>query len=109
MIFIYHLRFIRGTCLIMDFNFILPAKLLQFQIGILSLTDTKICYYFCLQWALNISKKPIVTIGWLQQCWIEHRVVPQEAYRVLPFSGLNISVSRIPAGSEFYNILFLLR
>ncbi|XP_022134020.1 DNA topoisomerase 2-binding protein 1 [Momordica charantia] len=49
------------------------------------------------KWALNISKKPIVTIGWLQQCWIEHRVVPQEAYRVLPFSGLNISVSRIPA------------
>lgn len=49
------------------------------------------------KWALNISKKPIVTITWLQQCWIEHRVVPQDGYRVLPFSGLNISVSRIPA------------
>ncbi|XP_038898756.1 DNA topoisomerase 2-binding protein 1 isoform X2 [Benincasa hispida] len=52
------------------------------------------------KWALNISKKPIVTFAWLQQCWIEHRVVPQEGYRVLPFSGLNISVSRIPAGER---------
>ncbi|KAE8637416.1 hypothetical protein CSA_021602 [Cucumis sativus] len=50
------------------------------------------------KWALNISKKPIVSFSWLQQCWIEHRVVPQEGYRVLPFSGLNISVSGIPAG-----------
>ncbi|KAE8649617.1 hypothetical protein Csa_011937 [Cucumis sativus] len=30
------------------------------------------------KWALNISKKPIVSFSWLQQCWIEHRVVPQE-------------------------------
>ncbi|XP_016899871.2 uncharacterized protein LOC103487611 isoform X2 [Cucumis melo] len=52
------------------------------------------------KWALNISKKPIVSFSWLQQCWIEHRVVPQEGYRVLPFSGLNISVSRIPAGER---------
>ncbi|KAE8637332.1 hypothetical protein CSA_000003 [Cucumis sativus] len=52
------------------------------------------------KWALNISKKPIVSFSWLQQCWIEHRVVPQEGYRVLPFSGLNISVSGIPAGEQ---------
>ncbi|XAR49591.1 hypothetical protein NMG60_11032843 [Bertholletia excelsa] len=49
------------------------------------------------KWALNILKKPIVTLNWLHQCWKEHRVVPQEPYRVLPFSGLTICVSRIPA------------
>ncbi|XVE60277.1 hypothetical protein DITRI_Ditri05aG0115900 [Diplodiscus trichospermus] len=49
------------------------------------------------KWALNVLKKPIVTIQWLYQCWSEHRVVPQESYRVLPFSGLTICVTRIPA------------
>ncbi|OVA14610.1 BRCT domain [Macleaya cordata] len=49
------------------------------------------------KWALNILKKPIVTISWLYQCWTEHRVVPQEPYRVLPFSGLAICATRIPA------------
>uniref|UniRef100_F6H0I2 BRCT domain-containing protein n=1 Tax=Vitis vinifera TaxID=29760 RepID=F6H0I2_VITVI len=48
-------------------------------------------------WASNILKKPIVTINWLHQCWTEHRVVPQESYRVLPFSGLTICVTKIPA------------
>lgn len=48
------------------------------------------------KWALA-NKKPIVTISWLHQCWTEHRVVPQESYRVPPFFGLTISVSRIPA------------
>lgn len=51
-----------------------------------------------MQWALNILKKPIVTVNWLYQCWNEHRVVPQESYKVLPFSGLMICVTRIPAG-----------
>lgn len=54
--------------------------------------------FYLFQWALNILKKPIVTIQWLQQCWNEHRVVPQESYRILPFSGLTISLTRIPAG-----------
>ncbi|XP_030934131.1 DNA topoisomerase 2-binding protein 1-A [Quercus lobata] len=49
------------------------------------------------KWALNILKKPIVTIEWLHQCWNEHRVVPQESFRVLPFSGLTICVTQIPA------------
>ncbi|EOY16434.1 Topbp1, putative isoform 1 [Theobroma cacao] len=49
------------------------------------------------KWALNVLKKPIVTLHWLYQCWGEHRVVPQESYRVLPFSGLTICVTRIPA------------
>ncbi|XP_059454204.1 uncharacterized protein LOC132184545 isoform X2 [Corylus avellana] len=49
------------------------------------------------KWALNILKKPIVTIQWLHQCWNEHRIVPQESYRVLPFYGLTICVTRIPA------------
>ncbi|XP_052203477.1 uncharacterized protein LOC127808852 [Diospyros lotus] len=49
------------------------------------------------KWALNVLKKPIVTLSWLHQCWKEHRVVPQESYRVLPFSGLTICVTRIPA------------
>ncbi|KAI9201150.1 hypothetical protein LWI28_018974 [Acer negundo] len=52
------------------------------------------------KWALNILKKPIVTINWLYQCWKEHRVVPQEPYRVLPFSGLTISVTKIPADAR---------
>ncbi|KAL5768631.1 hypothetical protein ACOSQ2_015414 [Xanthoceras sorbifolium] len=49
------------------------------------------------KWASNILKKPIVTSNWLYQCWNEHRVVPHEPYRVLPFSGLTISVTRIAA------------
>ncbi|XP_021803712.1 DNA topoisomerase 2-binding protein 1-like [Prunus avium] len=49
------------------------------------------------KWALNTLKKPIVTINWLSQCWNEHRNVPQDSFRVLPFSGLMISVTRIPA------------
>ncbi|KAI4337857.1 hypothetical protein L6164_016226 [Bauhinia variegata] len=49
------------------------------------------------KWALHILKKPIVTINWLYQCWTEHRVVPQESYRVPPFSGLTICVTKIPA------------
>ncbi|XP_011091797.1 DNA topoisomerase 2-binding protein 1-A isoform X2 [Sesamum indicum] len=49
------------------------------------------------KWALNNLKKPIVTTNWLLQCWKEHRVVPQDCYRVLPFSGLTICVSGIPA------------
>lgn len=50
------------------------------------------------QWAVNKLKKPIVTINWLQQCWKEHRLVPQESFKVLPFSGLTICVTRIPIG-----------
>ncbi|XP_031739410.1 DNA topoisomerase 2-binding protein 1-like [Cucumis sativus] len=50
------------------------------------------------EWALTFQRKPIVSFSCYTQCWIEHRVVPQEGYRVLPFSGLNISVSGIPAG-----------
>ncbi|XP_047329288.1 DNA topoisomerase 2-binding protein 1 [Impatiens glandulifera] len=49
------------------------------------------------KWALNVLKKPIITISWLHQCWKEHRVVPQEAFKVPPFYGLTICVSRIPA------------
>ncbi|KAM3358278.1 DNA topoisomerase 2-binding protein 1 isoform X1 [Capsicum galapagoense] len=49
------------------------------------------------KWAVNILKKPVVTINWLHQCWKEHRLVPQESFKVLPFSGLTICVSRIPA------------
>nr|XP_009405909.1 PREDICTED: DNA topoisomerase 2-binding protein 1 isoform X1 [Musa acuminata subsp. malaccensis] len=49
------------------------------------------------KWALNILKKPIVGMSWLRQCWTEHRVVPQEAYRILPFTGLTICVTRISA------------
>ncbi|XP_014502700.1 DNA topoisomerase 2-binding protein 1-A isoform X4 [Vigna radiata var. radiata] len=49
------------------------------------------------KWALNELKKPIVTYEWLKQCSEEHRVVPQESYKVLPFSGLKICVTGIPA------------
>ncbi|KAI9097870.1 hypothetical protein K1719_025641 [Acacia pycnantha] len=49
------------------------------------------------KWALIMLKKPIITFNWLKQCSIEHRIVPQESYRILPFSGLTICVTRIPA------------
>ncbi|MED6208905.1 hypothetical protein PIB30_049542 [Stylosanthes scabra] len=52
------------------------------------------------KWALNILKKPIVTYEWLKKCSEEHRVVPQESYKVLPFSGLTICVTGIPAAPE---------
>ncbi|XP_061372178.1 uncharacterized protein LOC133314681 isoform X2 [Gastrolobium bilobum] len=52
------------------------------------------------KWALNILKKPIVTYEWLKQCSEEHRVVPQESYKVLPFSGLEICVTGIPADTR---------
>ena len=53
---------------------------------------------FLMQWALNILKKPVLTINWLYQCCNEHRIVPHESFRLLPFSGLTICVTRIPAG-----------
>ncbi|XP_008781616.2 DNA topoisomerase 2-binding protein 1-A isoform X2 [Phoenix dactylifera] len=49
------------------------------------------------KWALNVLKKPIVNMSWLTQCWTEHRLVPQETHRILPFTGLTICVTRIPA------------
>ncbi|KAG0501899.1 hypothetical protein HPP92_001971 [Vanilla planifolia] len=49
------------------------------------------------KWALYTLKKPIMSMGWLCQCWIEHRVVPQEPYKVLPFVGLTICVTGILA------------
>ncbi|KAK1267690.1 hypothetical protein QJS04_geneDACA000015 [Acorus gramineus] len=49
------------------------------------------------KWALDVLKRPIVTIMWLYQCWKEHRLVPQDAFRVLPFTGLSICVTRIRA------------
>ncbi|KAF8026565.1 hypothetical protein BT93_F3146 [Corymbia citriodora subsp. variegata] len=52
------------------------------------------------KWALNVLKKPVVTINWLYQCRNEHRVVTQESYRVLPFSGLTICVTGIPADAR---------
>uniref|UniRef100_J3N6K9 BRCT domain-containing protein n=2 Tax=Oryza brachyantha TaxID=4533 RepID=J3N6K9_ORYBR len=47
------------------------------------------------KWALNTLKKPIVSMSWLEQCWIEHRVVPHEPYRIPPFSGLNICITKL--------------
>ncbi|XP_078153506.1 uncharacterized protein LOC144548652 isoform X2 [Carex rostrata] len=47
------------------------------------------------KWALNNLKKPIISITWLDQCWMEHRIVPHEPYRVLPFTGLTICVTKI--------------
>ncbi|XP_059077027.1 uncharacterized protein LOC131033660 [Cryptomeria japonica] len=48
------------------------------------------------KWALNVLRKPVVTIEWLYQCWREHRLVPHEPYRMLPFSGLTICATGIP-------------
>lgn len=50
------------------------------------------------KWALNNLKKPIVSEGWLHQCWKEHRVVSYGSYKVLPFSGLIISVTQVLLG-----------
>ncbi|GJN28694.1 hypothetical protein PR202_gb16851 [Eleusine coracana subsp. coracana] len=47
------------------------------------------------KWAVDTLKKPVVTLNWLEQCWIEHRVVPHEPYRIPPFTGLNICVTRL--------------
>ncbi|CAH8354700.1 unnamed protein product [Eruca vesicaria subsp. sativa] len=49
------------------------------------------------KWALYVHKKPVVSLNWLHQCWNEHRVVPQEPYKIPPFSGLRICVTKIPA------------
>ncbi|XP_078433783.1 transcription coactivator isoform X2 [Wolffia australiana] len=49
------------------------------------------------KWAMHILKKPLVSLSWLHQCWAEHRVVPHDPYRILPFSGLTICVTGIPA------------
>lgn len=51
------------------------------------------------QWALNVLKKPIVNVTWVYQCWTEHRIVPQEPFKVPPFSGLTVCVTKIPAGN----------
>lgn len=49
------------------------------------------------KWALYVQKKPVVALSWLHQCWNEHRVVPQEPYKIPSFSGLRICVTKIPA------------
>ncbi|KAM0940546.1 putative BRCT domain-containing protein [Dioscorea sansibarensis] len=49
------------------------------------------------KWALNVLKKPIVNVIWVYQCWTEHRIVPQEPFKVPPFSGLTVCVTKIPA------------
>ncbi|KAK4751989.1 hypothetical protein SAY87_020787 [Trapa incisa] len=36
------------------------------------------------QWALNILKKPIVTLSWLYHCQDEHQIVLQDSYRRYP-------------------------
>ncbi|KAH9307356.1 hypothetical protein KI387_035267 [Taxus chinensis] len=48
------------------------------------------------KWALNVLGKPVVNIDWLHQCWREHRLVPHEPYRMLPFTGLTICATGIP-------------
>ncbi|KAK3005313.1 hypothetical protein RJ639_016640, partial [Escallonia herrerae] len=53
------------------------------------------------KWALNVLKKPVVTINWLHQCWKEHRIVPQEPYRIPSFSGLTICVTKVSAGDKY--------
>ncbi|KAI4388098.1 hypothetical protein MLD38_000460 [Melastoma candidum] len=49
------------------------------------------------QWSLNVLKKPPVTINWLYRCRDEHRIVPLDTFRVLPFVGLTICVTRLLA------------
>ncbi|EEE51791.1 hypothetical protein OsJ_33249 [Oryza sativa Japonica Group] len=53
------------------------------------------------KWAVNTLKKPIVSRNWLEQCWIEHRVVPHEPYRIPPFSGLNICITKLNVGDKY--------
>ncbi|GJN07350.1 hypothetical protein PR202_ga25174 [Eleusine coracana subsp. coracana] len=53
------------------------------------------------KWAVDTLKKPVVTLNWLEQCWIEHRVVPHEPYRIPPFTGLNICVTRLNQGDKY--------
>ncbi|KAG0497468.1 hypothetical protein HPP92_002159 [Vanilla planifolia] len=52
---------------------------------------------------LYTLKKPIMSIGWLCQCWIEHRVVPQKSLTsVLPFVGLTICVTEYACWSGYF-------
>ncbi|TVU02790.1 hypothetical protein EJB05_51705 [Eragrostis curvula] len=39
------------------------------------------------KWAVNTLKKPVVTMNWLEQCWIEQRVMPHEPLQdtIVPF------------------------
>ncbi|MCL7045376.1 hypothetical protein MKW94_003113, partial [Papaver nudicaule] len=47
------------------------------------------------KWAIQTLKKPAISINWLLQCWQEHRLAPHEQFKVLPFSGLIICITRI--------------
>lgn len=71
-----------------------------FQTRAASDTDFVICKNVLsgkYKWGLQTLKKPVITINWLYQCWSEHRLVPHEPCRVLPFSGLTICFTRIAA------------
>eukprot|EP00249_Psilotum_nudum_P027337 c34885_g1_i1 orf=42-1013(+) len=48
------------------------------------------------KWSLKILRRPILTIDWLYQCFREHRLVPYEPYRLLPFTGLTICSTNFP-------------
>eukprot|EP00252_Welwitschia_mirabilis_P020066 TRINITY_DN4829_c0_g1_i2.p1 TRINITY_DN4829_c0_g1~~TRINITY_DN4829_c0_g1_i2.p1 ORF type:complete len:444 (-),score=110.04 TRINITY_DN4829_c0_g1_i2:142-1473(-) len=52
------------------------------------------------KWALEVSKKPIVTVDWLHQCYREHRIVPYKPHKIPPFKGLTICVTGIDAGKR---------
>jgi hypothetical protein len=70
---------------------------------VFSLWDPKrngISSFLRLQWVVDTLEKPIVTMNWLEQCWIEHRVVPHEPYRIIPFTGLNICVTKLNQGKS---------
>lgn len=44
------------------------------------------------RWAVS-KQKPVVTLDWLKQCWLEHRLVSTDQYRLPCFTGLKISTT----------------
>lgn len=58
-----------------------------------------------LQFSLNNIKRPILKIDWLYQCWREHRLVPHEAYRLPPFTGLTVCATNVPLGKPLVSCI----
>lgn len=48
------------------------------------------------KFSVSNLRRPILKLDWLFQCWREHRLVPHEPFRLLPFTGLVICATNVP-------------
>ena len=73
---------------------------LGYIISVVTNTDTDFseCGLMSDKFSVSNLRRPILKLDWLFQCWREHRLVPHEPFRLLPFTGLVICATNVPLG-----------